>query len=280
VRYLELPAHSLLQDSVKCFWIHDGDFPTETERDITPDGCVELIFNFGAPYSLLTTTPPTRLPTAFIVGFQNKTLPLLMHGAYKVVAARLFAWAAVALLQDDVDARTNAVKPLGPDWRSLVERLKAEVLEGRYEQAAKGLEEFLIQRALLRTYDPKLIQTAAMFLHHTRGECRVSDLADYCAVSVRQLERGFRRVIGTSPKVFARTLRFGKAQRRLMFDPDADLTQLAHDCGYFDQAHFVKEFKAFTGKTPTQHAQQLRAMQDELRSKDVVFLQLPSDRRE
>jgi AraC-like DNA-binding protein len=277
VKYLEFTPHPLLQESVKCLWIHEASFPCESARDITPDGCVELIFNFGSPYLLLTTTPPTPLPTAFIVGFQDRTLPILLHGTIRVVAARLFAWEALALLQDNFDTRTNAVMPLRPEWRSLVERLKCDVSQARYEQAAGVLEEFLIRRALFRTYDAKLIQAAARLLHHTKGEYRVAELADYCQMSVRQLERGFRRVIGASPKAFARTLRFERAQRRLMFDPDVELTQLAHECGYFDQAHFIKEFKAFTGKTPTQHAQQMRAMQDELRSKDVVFLQSPSD---
>src|SRR5262249_31023470 len=165
---------------------------------------------------------------------------------------------------------------LGADWASLAQRLKSQVTQGLYEKAATTLEEFLIQQALVRTYDLKLIQTAAKLLHHTKGEYRIGELADYCQVSVRQLERGFQHVIGTSPKVFARTLRFAEAQRRLMFDPDADLTQLAYQCGYFDQAHFIKDFKAFAGKTPTEHAQQMRKMQEILKSKDVVFLQSDS----
>src|SRR5262245_13052130 len=104
----------------------------------------------------------------------------------------------------------------------------------------------------------------------------ISELADYCEVSVRQLERGFRHVIGTSPKVFARILRFQQAQRRLMFDPEADLTSLAYECGYFDQAHFIKDFKAFAGQTPTEYAQQMREFQIVLKSNDVVFLQSSS----
>jgi AraC-like DNA-binding protein len=58
-----------------------------------------------------------------------------------------------------------------------------------------------------------------------------------------------------------------------MFDPQADLTALAYGCGYFDQAHFIKEFRAFAGKTPSEYAQQMRQMQATLRTKDVVFLQ-------
>ena len=145
--------------------------------------------------------------------------------------------------------------------------------KGEYEPAKTTLEEFLIQRTLVRTYDAELIQTAAKFLHRTRGQYRIAELADACDLSVRQLERGFQQVIGASPRTFARTIRFQEAQRRLMFDPEVDLTELAYACGYFDQAHFIKDFKAFVGKTPTEYARQMRQMQEILKSKDVVFLQ-------
>jgi AraC-like DNA-binding protein len=273
VKYHEYNPHTILQETVKCFWIHEAAYPSETEQDITPDGCVELIFNFGSPYQLRTTPQPSPLPIAIIVGFQDKTIPILLHGTVRVVAARLFAWGALALLQDNVTTLTNAVTALGPDWNGLVEHLKSDVMQGRYEQAVATLEEFLLHQALLRNYDLKLIQTAARLLHHTKGRYRISELADYCQLSVRQLERGFQQIIGTSPKTFARTLRFQEAQRHLMFDPDADLTGLAYECGYFDQAHFIKDFRAFAGKTPTEYAERMRQMQEVLKSKDVVFLQ-------
>ena len=276
MKYHEYNPHAILQDTVKCFWIHEGTESSETEQDITPDGCVELIFNFGSPYLLRTTTPPSPLPVAVIVGFQNKTIPLLIKGAVKVVAARLFAWGALALLQDNVTTLTNNITAIGTDWDALVHRLQSHVTQGQYEEATATLEEFLIQQALVRTYDLKLIQTAAKLLHRTKGEYRISELADYCQLSARQLERKFQHVIGTSPKTFARTLRFQEAQRRLMFDPDAELTGLAYECGYFDQAHFIRDFKAFAGKTPSEYAQETRRMQEILSSKDVVFLQSSS----
>jgi len=274
--YREISPHAVLAETVRCFWVHEATFEAENRIEITPDGCVELIFNFGSPYVLLSTTPPTALPVASIVGFTNKPMPLAMRGTLKVVAARLFAWGALALLQDDVGPLANAVTSLGPDWDALVPALEARVAQGDYDGAASALQDFLVQRLLVRSFDAQLIQAAAKRLHHTRGTYRIAELAEECRMSVRQLERGFQRVIGASPKTYARTLRFEQAQRRLMFEEDVDLTGLALECGYFDQAHFIKDFKAFAGRTPSEYAARMRELRELLGSKDVVFLQSPA----
>lgn len=277
MKYCEHTPHPILAEAVKCFWTHEGEYSADRIQQITPDGCVELIFNFGSPYRLLTESPPRVLPAAIVVGFQKRTIPISVDGTVKVVAARLFAWGALALLQDEVSALAGAVSALDPGWDALVERLRDQVTSGRYDEAWAGLQDFLIQKALARCCDVELVQSAAKLLYHTQGQCRVEELADYCHTSVRQLQRRFQHAVGVSPKFYARTLRFEQAQRRLMFDPGTDLTGLACECGYFDQAHFIKEFRAFTGGTPSEYAGQMRQLQDVLKSKDVVFLQ--SDRR-
>jgi AraC-like DNA-binding protein len=62
-----------------------------------------------------------------------------------------------------------------------------------------------------------------------------------------------------------------------MFDPDQSLTELAHEFGYTDQAHFNRDFKALAEPTPGEFAREMRAIQDLLRGHDnVVFLQVPT----
>jgi AraC-like DNA-binding protein len=271
LKYHERKPHPVLEETVRCFWTHEGTYSPDVVQDITPDGCVELIFNFGSPYRLLSATPTTILPNAILVGFQKRTMPIQVDGTVKVVAARLFAWGPLALLSEEIGC--ESLTALGPSWTALVQTLSAEVSQGRYEQATAALEAFLIQRQLSAAYDPKLVAAAARFLYHTKGQCRIEELAEACETSVRQLQRGFQRDVGTSPKFFARTVRFEQAQRRLMLEPETELTGLAYDCGYCDQAHFIKEFRAFTGKTPSEYARAMSRLQDRLKGKDVVFLQ-------
>jgi AraC-like DNA-binding protein len=277
VKYRESKPHPILHDTVKCFWIHEGSYSADDIQTIAPDGCIELIFNFGNPYILLSATPPRTLPAAIMVGFQKKIIKISVNGMVQVVAARLYAWGALALLEDHISTPPGTMTPLGKGWNSLTQRLEYHAKQGCYEEACQVLQDFLLQKALARNYDGHLVRTAAKLLYHTQGQCRIEELADQCHASVRHLQRKFQSDLGVSPKFFARTLRFEQAQRRLMFAPDTNLTDLAYQCGYFDQAHFIKEFKAFTGKTPSEYAGQMQALQNTLQSKDVVFLQSDSE---
>ena len=69
-------------------------------------------------------------------------------------------------------------------------------------------------------------------------------------MSERQLERSFAREVGCSPKQLARTMRFQNLVRHLD-DGRTDWAGLAWECGFFDQAHLIREVRAFTGATPT-----------------------------
>ena len=277
MQYREHVPHGLLKDFVKCFWTLETSYPQGSVQDVTPDGCVELLFNFGSPYFPFAEPDAGPLPVASFIGFQNKTLHFRVEGTVKVVAARLFPWGAMTLLSDRIGSTNNRVGGAGAGWESLIPRLRDRVAKGEYESAANALQGFLMARELVRRYDSRVIQAAAQLLHRTKGKYRISDLADYCKLSVRQLERGFTNVVGTSPKTLARTLRFVRAQRRLMFEPKADLTRLAHECGYFDQADFIKDFKGFSGRTPAEYAREMRELQEVLKSKDVVFLQADTE---
>jgi len=81
---------------------------------------------------------------------------------------------------------------------------------------------------------------------------------------------------GISPKALARAIRFESIRERLMFDPHANLTELAYEFGYTDQPHFIKDFKALTDKTPGEFVLEMQQLKNIFReSENVVFLQSP-----
>ncbi len=84
------------------------------------------------------------------------------------------------------------------------------------------------------------------------GQLSIGTLAEETGWSHRHLVRQFTEEIGLTPKVLARVLRFGQAADRLAHTTGGHLADIAADCGYYNQAHFTRDFRAFAGVTPTE----------------------------
>ena len=276
-KYQEFIPHAALQDSVKRFWILEKKYTAEDRiEEVTPDACIELILTFRNPYSVLGGSAKRELPNVCLVGLFSKPLKLKAEGLVKIVAVRFFAWGALAFLKN-AGGRTEVTKvDLDPTWQHVLQRSAILVKADSYQKAVEEIEDFLIGLRLNILLNPKQVRTAAKILYHTRGQFRVAELADYCHLSVRQLQRQFDETTGVSPKALARAIRFESIRERLMFDPNANLTDLAYEFGYTDQAHFIKDFKALTDKTPGEFALEMQQLKNIFReNENVVFLQSP-----
>ncbi len=92
-----------------------------------------------------------------------------------------------------------------------------------------------------------------LVLEH-REIARVEDLAGRAGINPRTLQRLFRRYVGVGPKWVIRRYRLHEAAHRLAGGLAVDQAALAHDLGYFDQAHFIKDFTAIIGRSPGSYA--------------------------
>lgn len=121
------------------------------------------------------------------------------------------------------------------------------------------VEDFLIAQLKGREED-RLVSAAVEFLKEKGGDIRIRELAGRFFISQSRFEKRFRNVVGISPKGFSSIIRFQKVAREL--SASVALTEVAHRAGYFDQAHFIKNFKSFSGQTPEQflkaHSGQLK----------------------
>jgi AraC-like DNA-binding protein len=111
----------------------------------------------------------------------------------------------------------------------------------------KLLEDFLLARVRISAPDP-LVAAAVAWLEQGTGAKRIDDLKRYIGLSQSALERRFRRVVGVSPKKFASLVRLRRAVR--LRAAGADFTAAAYSAGYFDQSHFINDFRRATGSAP------------------------------
>jgi AraC-like DNA-binding protein len=276
-KYQEFIPHATLQDSVKRFWIVEKEYTADDDiEEVIPDPCVELIFNFGAAYSEISSSPERKLPNICLVGVLSKPLKLRAAGVVKIVAVRFFAWGALSFLKNTVGINTAAEANLDPLWRQVVASVAAHVHSRKYEKAVEEIEDFLIGTRLNVLFGAEQVRAAAKLLYHSKGQFRVAEPADYCNLSMRQLQRQFDETTGVSPKTLGRIIRFEAIRNRLLSDPNSNLTDLAYEFGYTDQAHFIKDFKTFTDRTPGEYAIELEQFQKIFRdNENVVFLQSP-----
>jgi AraC-like DNA-binding protein len=112
------------------------------------------------------------------------------------------------------------------------------------------VERFFLSLLKNREQD-KIVLEAVRLIKNTRGNIRMLQLADELNISTSQMEKRFRVVVGATPKKFASIVRFNSV---LTGHHDSnDWSDLSFLAGYFDQAHFIKSFKSFTGLTPEQY---------------------------
>jgi AraC-like DNA-binding protein len=109
------------------------------------------------------------------------------------------------------------------------------------------IEDFLLRGKVARQPD-RMVEVAVRAMRARRGSVSIRLLAQQIGVSQERFEKRFRREVGTSPKQYCSILRLRFALKT--YRPARTLTDLALEAGYYDQSHFIREFRAVTGETP------------------------------
>ena len=115
------------------------------------------------------------------------------------------------------------------------------------KQRIKIVEQFLLSQ-LKDIETDKLIVEAVKLIYQSNGTIRIKELNEKLFISQSPFEKRFRKVVGTTAKKFASIVRFNAVLDNL--NNAKSLTELCYENNFFDQAHFIKDFKQFTGDTP------------------------------
>lgn len=227
--------------------------------EILPDSDVELILSFGSRAQFEEGSKRHDLPHSYVVGLADRPVPIHIEGILKVVAVRFYAWGIYSLLGRGPSQRPITPSHLDDLLRPVLGDIDQAVQDDNAELAVTILQNHLIERAAFSKYDPSVVQTATQQIIKEKGRVKIGDLADYCYISPRQLERQFEALVGLQPKALARLIRFEQVRYLLQREPMANLATLANHFGYSDQAHLTREFKHFSQRTPTQFVSAIAA---------------------
>jgi AraC-like DNA-binding protein len=253
MRYQEHRPGSPLSDFVEAIWTLEGDardLPGRVER-ILPDGCVEWIVNLGDPVREVNGGAIARAqPRRFVVGQMDHALCIEPAGVLRFLGVRFQPAGAApffrARMRSLAGSRFDAGAIDVELDRELAERLDPRAAPAEWALAA---ERVLARRALGLTPPDALAAAATAHLVACEGRVAIEALSTELGCSRRRLERAFDEHVGLPPKLLARILRFQRVYRRAQGER-VDWIGLALDAGYYDQAHLIRDFRAFAGTTP------------------------------
>lgn len=249
---LRLPREEL-RPYIENYWFvspvagEEVDLRVEVFVDVRAD----LIFNFGAPYRReVIGGAATQHARSNFDAQRLYPIRIQQHGAVRIVGVRFHLGGVAPFAQTPLSEWSGSTP--GP---AMVFGAAAEGLEVALS-AEVGADEStaVLDRFFIETVNPDPTRTAferaleSLVAGH--GRIPVGELAELADCSPRQLERLFARLLGFPPRTVGRALRFQQALRSLMTDPGMSLGAVAAESGYYDQAHFVRDFRIFSGGVP------------------------------
>jgi AraC-like DNA-binding protein len=244
-----------LAERVEAVWASEGVDSFE-EEEILPRTRTEILFALGERHWLRGHEPSggdRAFETSFVSGLQQRPLHVVSPATSAMAGVRLRPAGAAAFLRDTPSAVAGAVVDLDLVLGGRVERLRERLAATRDLHTRALLLAAAVERHLEAA--PSLapaVCAALAALHASGGAQPIRELVRASGYSHRYLTRRFEAEIGLTPKVYARLVRFERAFARLQTLERVRWAELALDCGYYDQAHLVREFRELAGATPTE----------------------------
>lgn len=276
LQYQVIPPHPLLASHIGCYWILRTPTGQPARRElILPDGYAELILNYGKSYTWHNQLQQDErvIKTVHFVGERDTSILVDLEGGLNQIGVKFKPSGLFALLRQPLHELANQM--VSPDELNtkIIQELSEQVFDAKTDTAKVAvLNRFFIRHLVNIERSDHLAEQAIQIILRSQGNLRIDDLTNIFDIHYKTLERKFKTYIGLTPKVFARVIRFKHTYKQFhttaVQDPSFFL-----DLGYYDQNHFIKDFKYFLHTTPAAYLRKQRLAlpsQRELPSDEIV----------
>lgn len=238
---------------VKCYWTLESPKEEVPEKQtIVPDGCMEMIFHYGDLYRQYTQEGRSIIqPRCFVIGQLTRPLEIASTGETGIFAVRFHPNGFLPFTSIPIKDMENTAVSLEKLFQDQGRDIEQKILKANsISEKIHLIETFLLNQLTdIETVD-RIIKSIVETILTANGQLSIDELSKQTNISRRQLERKFSSAIGLSPKQLSKTIRLQATLKMLLNKKFTSLTALAYETEYYDQAHFIKDFKELTGFTP------------------------------
>jgi len=229
--YREHQPPARLSPWVECAWTLEPAEDVIAHR-VPPDGCLDIIYS--------------EVGGLIAVGAMTRQREFALAAGARSIGLRFRPGMAGAFLRAAPGELTDRTVPMEDLWGARAREIGERAYAGSSREAVE-----VLFGALQPPDSPGPVQRAISAMTAMRGMTGIARLADQANLSERQFRRRCEEESGMPPKLLARILRFRTAcALAAQAEERVDWAAVAAEAGYFDQAHFIRDFREFTGETP------------------------------
>jgi AraC-like DNA-binding protein len=245
----------ILKPYVKCYFVFESDSNIEFGDTVFPSGDMEMIFNLGeGVWESLVEYKFFRTPQIELWGQLTKPLAIKSKGRHTMLGIRFLTHSASYFFNENMGIFNDQVSDLSDIIGNPIKILHARLRETpELDRRIELIERFLLARLTANEKRSFVVDKVAGILNSIKKNAAENNLAAVATkhgITPRYLHKLVYHHTGLSPTSFTKINRF-QLSLKLLGKNDHSFTSIAYDCGYFDQSHFIRDFKSFTGLTPS-----------------------------
>jgi AraC-like DNA-binding protein len=281
VKFFRHVPSTPLSQVVESIWYGENAPPHRFERFL-PTGDVDLVINVRDAelrrYEIADLESSRRFAGPIVSGPHNRPYVIDTRQQAALLGVRFRPGCARQVLGVPLDELSNEHVALADLWGPAALAVQEAAMRATPEERFASVERVLTARMAGARLPHAAVVRALHTLAAARGPSPVGAVVEASGLSARRFIELFRRDVGMPPKRFWRVMRFRRALRALTRGASANLTSLALDNDYYDQAHFIREFKEFSGITPTTYRSTAGAYDNQVPLPGVKSLQAGAHR--
>lgn len=257
MHYIPLTPEPPLDRFIETLFYLGGYDPEQSIERLVPDGACSLVIELDDQVRWIadneTLEPIQYCREAWLAGPHTNYLSISALNETELMAVRFRPGGLCPWSKELLSSFTNRVVPASEVYGEEISSLRRSLLDTpAVDRKLQALSQWLEQRMSSANAMPDVLNEVVNSIQANPTVTTISNIIEESGFSRKHLVSLFRKYVGLRPKEFQRILRFNRALVEIQKEQPISWTSISTDCGYSDQAHFIRDFRYFSGMNPTQ----------------------------